>query len=346
MNGKGGTETVIKNLYHYYDNNDLTLNLYLLGGSNNYEWLKDIDYREKKLSKNRILRNLQYILVLPLILFNYIKNSNPDIILSTNPVIWAICKIICQNFYKDTKIVSWYHYSLSQKKVNSFLLKKADYYMAISSGIQEQLISKGIDNSRIKLVYNPILFSKQKILKTVGTPKLIYMGRAALSGQKNLKELLDALYLVVGDWELDVYGTSPTIDECIEYAKKMGIDNNITWKGFVENPWGDIHNADALVLTSKYEGLPMVLGEAISRNLYAISSNCSTGPVDIVKPGINGALYELGDVQSLTKELQKVIDRIEKKSENLEQTIDFLEGSNYYKNVVNILKLWADKDEN
>ena len=79
------------------------------------------------------------------------------------------------------------------------------------------------------------------------------------------------------------------------------------WYGFVDNPWKAVDNATALVLTSKYEGLPMVLCEAISHGVYVVSANTSTGPEDIVTPD-NGKLYSLGNHEKLSTILQSIVN--------------------------------------
>ncbi|MFT8372829.1 MAG: glycosyltransferase [Liquorilactobacillus satsumensis] len=61
-------------------------------------------------------------------------------------------------------------------------------------------------------------------------------------------------------------------------------------KGWVTNPWQQLKEMDALLLSSNYEGFPMVILEAISRGVPSISYDCPTGPADIIIDGVNGYL--------------------------------------------------------
>lgn len=122
---------------------------------------------------------------------------------------------------------------------------------------------------------------------------------------------MHALALLHGKWELDVYGDDSKAPNVKDLAKTLNINDQINWEGFVANPWSKIPSASALVLTSKYEGLPMVLCEAISHGIYCISSNVATGPADIINNS-NGALYHPGNIQQLAEQLQSVIDHPEK----------------------------------
>ncbi|MDE9571749.1 glycosyltransferase, partial [Xenorhabdus bovienii] len=83
---------------------------------------------------------------------------------------------------------------------------------------------------------------------------------------------------------------------------------NIFWHGWVKEPWSFVQESivevSSLLLTSKNEGFPMVLGEAISYGIYCISSDCQTGTTDIIKKYRNGELYPVGDVKELAHILQ------------------------------------------
>lgn len=340
--GMGGTETVVMNFFKEYnqDNSEtLQLDLFLIGGTKNFEWLKDIEYKVKNLSKIKKIRTVQYMFELPFIIFKYIRSCNPDIIISTNPIMWFLAFWIGKLFSKKIKVISWYHYSLSQKDIKKMMIKSADYYWAISSGIRKELITRGIPENKIYLIYNPMpepsnLIPKNKSNKYID---LIYIGRLMLDGQKNLRELINALVLVNVEWRLTIYGDGD-LEECRELARQSGIENKITWKGFVSNPWDCIDNADALILTSKFEGLPMVIGEALSHGIFCISSNCSTGPDDLISDGENGFLYELGNPSELASKIVQV-KKVTTTELEIQSSITTFSSKNYYHNIKKILEV-------
>lgn len=342
VTGMGGTETVVRNIFEMYNldkTEEIELKLFLIGGSENKVWLNEINYEEIQLSKNRRLRKLQYVFLLFWILKSNIKKYSPDLVISTNPVMCYLIKIIQSLGLYHFQTVAWIHYSLVQKKFPYFLIKKSNYQLAISTGIAEQLLDIGIPREKVRIISNPIPEIEQIIRRPQEKKKFIYIGRINFLGQKNLKELLDAVNLLYGSWSLDVYGDGDDLDRCIMYANSIGVQQNINWHGFISNPWKDIDEATALVLTSTYEGFGMVLGEAISRGLYVVSSDCDTGPRDIVKPDKNGSLYKPGEVKKLAEILQGILDEKFKLPDQYEmkKSIDNLYSQNYYSNLKEVL---------
>jgi UDP-D-galactose:(glucosyl)LPS alpha-1,6-D-galactosyltransferase len=81
--------------------------------------------------------------------------------------------------------------------------------------------------------------------------------------------------------------------------------------GWQDDPWRATGSGSALVLTSAFEGFGMILLEAISRGLPCISSDCESGPTDIIEDGKNGWLYPVANVDRLAELMQRVVDRPE-----------------------------------
>lgn len=230
----------------------------------------------------------------------------------------------------NAKIITWFHLPPSFEKrsrnfVKSFLksvlftlfrfhqrqLKYADFHLAISSGIALEI--KRLDpKARVSVVYNPVLPDKTSNLKFIGPPKsgviFAYVGRLE-DWQKNLTFLLKGLSKLPFDWRLKVIGTGPDEKKVRILAKKLAMNDKIEWLGFSEKPFDLLmeEGVTALLLTSRFEGLPTVLIEAISRGIPVVASNCKTGPDDIVVNGVNGYLYQQGSVRDFVLKLTKVV---------------------------------------
>ncbi|GKT04271.1 glycosyltransferase [Furfurilactobacillus entadae] len=310
MNGFGGTEQVIANFcdaFKLVATADMHLKVVDLGGTENGDWAAGRPIEIVTMAQNKRVRTIQYALTLYSRISKLIKADDYDFVISTNPLMWSMAKTVTTHRHLKAQVVAWYHYSLSRKPVRPALLSRADWYFAISSGIQQELIDAGIQPDRVKLIYNPIKAQPTVIARTSEAPRrFVYMGRTLLDGQKNLRELLLAFADVSGEWQLDVYGDGADRERAPEFATELGINDHIYWHGFTEAPWAQIKQADTLLLTSRYEGFPMVLVEALSQGVYVISSDCPTGPRDIIN-GENGRLYQLGDVATLTSLLTGVI---------------------------------------
>lgn len=315
LSGEGGTETVVNEWIVHFSSSPLFKMTYLLPqGSMKDNWYKPFKgLRVFKLAqsfkKARVIRNLLGAVWLA---YHILTTSPDEVVCLSTKLIYEV-SILKKVFHKNFKIVSWIHFSLLHgKDINLNDLKKADYHLALSSGIQRQMNDIGILNSRIRRVGNPIPKAEYIVPpSTDGVTKFIYIGRIFVDGQKNLRELikgLSALNEYTTKWTLDVIGDGPDMDEFKALINENGIESKVTIHGWVKQPFKQFSTADCLVLTSKYEGFVMVLLEAIARGIPVISSNCPTGPEDIVSD-FNGYLYPPGDVQALTEKLVAMAKR-------------------------------------
>lgn len=345
MTGFGGTEKVIHNLIQA-NKNDKSINIYITqyGGTDDKYWVADSNYLSVKMHNNKKVRTLQYAILLPFWIMKKIKSTSSEVIISTNPMIWALSYFWKKFFHKDITVVSWYHYSLKKKKIPSMLLKMADKYLAISTGVRDELETAGVPRNLIFLVFNPIEPAENIITRSKKITNFIYVGRVMLHGQKNLCEMFTALENIKGkaEWKLQIYGDG--VPEEVSEAKKFvvdkGLNNKIIFNGFKDSVWDSINNVDALILTSTYEGFGMVLAEALSHGVYAISSDCETGPKDIID-GMNGRIYRLGEVDELTAILQNIVDKKEilPSQDILTQSVEKFSEKKYYDRFLQALNM-------
>lgn len=209
-----------------------------------------------------------------------------------------------------TKPKSQFKNYLKQKIINYIYIKlcqKADYAFAISTGIAKK-INKSIKKEKIRIIYNPIASDCiKKIVAPPIKPVFLYVGRLE-DNQKNLSFMFKALSrFPLEDWKLIMIGSGQDEEKLKEEAKKYGIDRKIQWLGYRENPFDEIEEATCLLLTSRYEGFPLVLVEAIERGIPVLSSNCESGPEDIVINGVNGYLFEPENENEFLKYLEKIV---------------------------------------
>ncbi|RYL93957.1 lipopolysaccharide 1,6-galactosyltransferase [Sporolactobacillus sp. THM19-2] len=336
ISGKGGTETVLRTVVQLMIKKKAGYEPYIfvLGGSLDKAWLQGLPYQESHFSRNIILRNMIYFFSL----LRYIHNERPDMIISLDPMICLLVNVVRKLTRGKYPIVSWIHFSLKSSKVRTGLVPKADYHLAISSGIARQLRELYIPQERIFTIYNPLKPSEQIIPRPTSNTIFLYAGRIEFEGQKRLKDLLESLSRLNGDWILEVYGDGQDLPLCQRYADQLHINDKIKWHGYVADPWDQMKEVTALILTSAYEGLPMVLAEAISRGVYCISSDCETGPRDLIQEGKNGRLYKSGHLNDLQKLLQNLINHKELPDPvEIQKSIKKFYVGHYYTNFYNAL---------
>lgn len=311
MNGNGGTETVVKAVAgHFAEKYPVVLTLTSV--PENKAWLKSINPKvqlkmpKKNGAVNKIINIFKTLVPL--------SNDDKVIVLGANLVkdVYYCRKLL----HKRWMIISWIHYSLTHQNLfEPHNILFADKHWAISSTIKQQLVKMGTSSKNISLIFNPV----PKYNGPLNRPSkkglnFVYVGRTLFDGQKNLHEMLDAVSLLAesnNNVHLTLYGTGPDEERCKEYCSKKNITEFVTWRGWVSDPWSEIIDQIhpmALLLTSKYEGLPMVMLEAMSRGIPCICSNFA-GYKDVQIEGINGYSYQLGNTKDLVTKLQRCLDR-------------------------------------
>jgi glycosyltransferase involved in cell wall biosynthesis len=87
----------------------------------------------------------------------------------------------------------------------------------------------------------------------------------------------------------------------------MGLAGDVDLRGFVENPYAYMSRADAFVLSSRWEGLPTVLIEALACGCPVVATDCPSGPREILQGGEYGALVPVGDAAALCDAMARVL---------------------------------------
>lgn len=306
MNGNGGTEKVVRAVANHfalkYD-----VNLVLTSVPENKQWAMSIS---PNVNVRPVHHDGQIFKVMNLLrVLIHAEDQDKVVVLGANLVKYVY--YLRKFFRKNWKIISWIHYSLNHQQLfDPHNLLFADEHWAISSSIEKQLIDLGVNKKKIHLIFNPVArYSGQLNHPFPDGIHLVYVGRILFHGQKNLKELLSVVIQLAqkNSVHLDLYGTGPDLDICKRFAKRNSISSCLSWHGWVQNPWQEILekvHPQALVLCSKYEGLPMVMLEAMSRGIPCISADFD-GYDDVLLEGTNGFSYHLGDVIQFSKVCKK-----------------------------------------
>lgn len=137
---------------------------------------------------------------------------------------------------------------------------------------------------------------------------LVAAGRLAY--QKGFDQLLDAFRIVAGehpDWQLWIFGGGPRQRELAAQIKRLGLVGRAHLKGTVQRLDEQFAAASIYVLSSRFEGFPMVLLEAMSAGLPAVAFDCPTGPAQIITPGKSGLLVPATDVPALAAGICELI---------------------------------------
>ncbi len=346
LSGKGGTETVIKNFYdaltEYSDDQEWSWNLVSFGGTKYSSWMDKWPKKVYSFSDNRVIQLGCYASIMPFLIRSILKKEQPDTFIATNPIIWTLAYKFKKKLSPKTKIIAWYHYSFKMKNVKSKYLKNVDRFWAISNGIRKELISMGVPSNKIDLIYNPVPTKNVNLISRSGLQNhFIYIGRIDYDGQKNVSELIKAFNQIKDmNWKCDLYGNVD--EETKKRLLKLATENttrNISFKGFYTDVWSHIKEADAILLTSKYEGFGMVLCEAAERGVSLISSNCPMGPEEIINSK-NGILYGSKNYIELSNIIKDYISEQKKlpASKQVSESVQKFGYQSFYKKIMSCLK--------
>lgn len=141
----------------------------------------------------------------------------------------------------------------------------------------------------------------------LSSTKFIAVGR--LSYQKAFDKLINIFHrfsLNYPDWKLEIYGEGEDKDKLKRLITELNLNDKVSLNNFTDNIFEVYSSASGLLLTSRYEGLPMVLLEAQSYGLPIISYDCDTGPRDVIINGRNGYLIKIDDEKAYINALSSI----------------------------------------
>ena len=203
-----------------------------------------------------------------------------------------------------------------KKKIEKYFIKlfypKADAIVAVSRSVSDDFKSyTNINHPSIEVIFNPII--NERIIQRANEPNnhpwfnpktvpvIIAIGR--LSEQKNFSLLLQSFAKVLESTKarLIIFGEGPLRSDLENLVKELNLQDAVLLPGVVANPYNYLNNADLFVLSSNYEGLPNALVEALACGCPVVSTDCQSGPREILDDGKYGILVEPSDVNGLAR---------------------------------------------
>ncbi len=350
----GGAERVTTNIINLIKKNNFNINILLI---NNIGPHKDLIFDN---NINIINLNKKHARTSYFKLVKIINTIKPDIVFSTLQHV-NILLLIFKRLYKskpkliireaNTPSQFMGNLNLFKKKLFLFLLKtqykKADLIIAQCDEMRDDIIStyklNNVDN--VITIYNPIDVKFIKNKSTDFNPfndtyvNIVSIGR--LTYQKGFDILLKSISIVrelypnvfltiVGDGELRNY--------LIRLSNDLNIQNSVNFVGFQNNPYPYIKYSDLYVLSSRWEGFPNTLLEAITLNKKVVSTNCKSGTFEILNDYENGIIVKTDDPVSLAEGIISSIKKEIKYSEKYKKydaTIIVKEFEKYFLNNIN-----------
>jgi glycosyltransferase involved in cell wall biosynthesis len=189
--------------------------------------------------------------------------------------------------------------------VGMFNLPNVRYVVCPAKEIETDSLRYFVRKSKLVTINNPVADVSGQVEDESATvsdsekPYFIVVGR--LTPQKRIDIILEAYARSKARHALDLYilGEGSSTAGLKALAEKLGLSGSVHFKGFVFEPYKVMQNAFALLSASTKEGFPNVLVESLSLGVPVISSDCKTGPKEIVQDGGNGFLFPVNDGERL-----------------------------------------------
>lgn len=311
VSGTGGIESATKNLMAGFNALGDETHLFLFGGTYNDGWLNGVAYTSfASPADPRLVRMAKYAVGT----VRAVAGWKPDAIICSDVTTLEMARLGRFAAGKPKlPIASWIHYPLKEVRLKE-KLHKADLHLAISGQIAEDLAEYLPEQrERVFTIYNAVDIESASLVPRARSASFLYVGRLTFDDQKRVNDLLVAVSRLHGNWKLKLIGVPSKGDENYgerlhALANELGIEERLEWMGWQKNAWSVAGETTALVMPSSREGFPMVLIEATAHGIFCISSDCKSGPSEIIEPGVNGWLYPVADVAQLAARLQSLVD--------------------------------------
>jgi glycosyltransferase involved in cell wall biosynthesis len=270
-------------------------------------------------------------------LLNYVKRSHSDIIISAMWPMTSVAVLVWLLSGKQGKLFLSDHNQLSIscikelnispllfKIVMRFTYPFASGIIAVSQGVKDDLrYLGGFSDKQVRVIYNPAATGVQVYQESLDVRvrlwgvgyKYCILSVGSLIKQKDHAALIRSFALLPQELnaKLIILGEGPLRQKLEELISWLGLHERVSMPGFVTDPYPWFRSADLFVLSSQWEGFGNVIVEALECGVPVVSTDCPSGPSEILDNGIYGRLVPVGnDIElaaAMTQSLSEKHDR-------------------------------------
>lgn len=204
-----------------------------------------------------------------------------------------------------------------KRQAMRWLYRRADGFVAVSVGVAQDLRGLGLSDGGIHVIRNPVDVERLRQLAAVGLPPplqakapyIVSLGR--LTEAKDFPTLLRAYAISAlrGSHYLIIVGEGEQRTNIESLVRDLELVDRVQLMGAMDNPHGVVAGAAMHVLSSRWEGYPNVLLEALALGVPAVSTDCPHGPREILDGGRYGRLVPVGDAAALASAMDAELER-------------------------------------
>lgn len=318
--GAGGAERVITLMANFWAKKGHTVILFSLDNPANPPFFKlnpEVQYYPLDLLKDErnYLRKFWRTIVQMWTMRKQVRKHSPNVLIAQLDI--AIFLSVASTLLLKEKVIVYEGTNpyLSKtnkylKKLNNFLYRFADHIVLQTQQIANTFPSHLQD--KISVIYNPILKPKLQLqsedyAKNFEHKKIVSVGR--LVPPKAFDVLIKAFHTFAQkrpDWTLLILGEGEERQKLETLCATLNITKQVVLPGRVNDPLALLKDCTIFVLSSRYEGLPNALCEAMSIGLPVVATRCKFGPEEIIQHRKNGLLVPIEDASAISEALEEL----------------------------------------
>jgi GalNAc-alpha-(1->4)-GalNAc-alpha-(1->3)-diNAcBac-PP-undecaprenol alpha-1,4-N-acetyl-D-galactosaminyltransferase len=306
----GGAERVMTTLANGFSHKSFKVKLITFNKNNAYQIDKNVS--RIKLHQGKI-KNHSIRSLINLIKFYKNQENRPDILISFMPITNFIA-IMVSKFYGIKIIISEHNNheankSFKSKWIRLLFYKYADATTVLTSFDVPFYESLG---AKVTIMPNPIILPKQIREYHFRNKNILVAGslkRFKVKGFDSLLYLIAPILKSNPEWTLTIAGSGESgMLELKEIVQELKLTEKVIFTGFCENIQELMQNSQIYVLSSQYEGLPMVLMEALSNGMACVAYDCVSGPSDLIEKFKNGLLIKNQNSKSMQEGIKSLLN--------------------------------------
>ncbi len=282
-------------------------------------------------------------------LVRYLRRHRPESLLATLNHASVVALLGCRLARVRTRTViresnmlfPYQTPSLRQRSLKAsvkLLYPTADAHVAVSQGVADSLQDfVKLNPKNVHAIYNPVITNGllERARLTPEHPWLVDRSRSSppvllgvgrLTGQKDFGTLVRAFARVrqTQKARLIILGEGTQRPNIEALAAELGVAEDVSLPGFVDNPFAFMAQADLFVLSSRFEGLPGALIQAMACGCKVVSTDCPSGPAEILKGGL-APLVPVGDAEALAQAMLETLNDPTPRPELRDRALHFSE---------------------
>lgn len=219
--------------------------------------------------------------------------------------------------------------------ISKILYRVPKKFIAVSEGVADDFSRRiGVERKRISVIYNPVYKPYDRdadngnihpTYKAHAKRKKYIIAIGRLTKAKDFETLIRAFKIVCQqrDVSLFILGEGPLRDSLEALIYELGLVENVFLLGYVENPLYYLSSAEALVVSSRWEGFGNVIVESLGVGVPVVSTDCQSGPSEILQGGKYGRLVKVGDYEAMSYAIVETIDNDSDPNFLIERAEDF-----------------------